>query len=78
MREELQAVNKQRDALRAKVRELRGQVGTYSSVQKIDERVAGLEYHITHHTLALREENRVSCSASLKPVACKCPKPGRS
>lgn len=59
VREELQTVNKQRDALRAKVRELRGQVGSYSSVQKIDERVAGLEYHITHHTLALREENRM-------------------
>ena len=59
LREELQAVNKQRDGLRAKLRELKAKVGNYSTLQKIDEKIASLDYRITHHTLDLKEESRV-------------------
>lgn len=68
LREDLQAVNKQRDSLRAKLRELKTKVGNYSTVQKIDEKIASLDYRITHHTLDLKEENRVSLLGLKQPA----------
>lgn len=67
LREELQAVNNQRDSLRIKLRDLKGKVGSYATVQKIEEKIASLDYRVTHHTLDLKEEKRVwaTCHYSL-------------
>ena len=60
MREELNAVNKSRDNLRGQLREMKGKVGVLNTPQKIDEKIAALEYEITHNTIDLRQENKVS------------------
>lgn len=59
LREELNAVNKSRDNLRAQLREMKSKVGILSTPQKIDEKIAALEYDITHNTLDLKQEEKV-------------------
>ena len=59
LREELNAVNKSRDNLRAQLREMKSKVGVFSTPQKIDERISALEYDITHNTIDLKQENKV-------------------
>ena len=74
MREELNAVNKGRETLRAKLRDLKGKVGANATIQKIEEKIAALDYRITHHTLDLKEENRVCClsTAHSNPASATC------
>ena len=74
MREELNTVNKGRETLRAKLRDLKGKVGANATIQKIEEKVAALDYRITHHTLDLKEENRVCClgKARSEPASAHC------
>ena len=59
LREELNNVNKSRDNLRAQLREMKGKVGVFNTPQKIDEKIAALEYDITHNTIDLKQENKV-------------------
>lgn len=59
LREELNAVNKSRDILRGQLRDMKGKVGGFVNSLKIDERIAALEYDITHNTIDLKQESKV-------------------
>jgi len=60
LREELNALNRTRDGLRAQLRELKVKVGPYPTVQKIDDKIRALEYEITHSTVDLKSEAKVA------------------
>lgn len=72
LREELNALNRTRDGLRAQLRELKVKVGPYPTVQKIDDKIRALEYEITHSTVDLKSEAKtreeMKKLASLKPM----------
>lgn len=58
-------MNKSRDNLRAQLREMKGKVGVFNTPQKIDEKIAALEYDITHNTIDLKQENKVGMANCL-------------
>jgi uncharacterized coiled-coil DUF342 family protein len=58
LREQLDAASKTRDAVRTSLRDLKANM-KFTTVEQIDEAIAGLEHRVQHSSLSLNEEKKV-------------------